>query len=273
MAFCTSLPELLVGLNAAFHKIPQLSFGNIIGANILNLSLGLGLVAFLAGGLKVKRRVAQQDSFLAVAIGILPLILILNKQLGRIDGIILILVFIFYVRRLWHQENKNKKILSVKAQIAGKDFKSFLKHGVIFFLSALLLILSAELVVRSGQFFVSAFNLAPIVVGALILALGTSLPETIFGIRSARMNHKAMAIGNQLGSVIINSTLILGLVALVHPIQIVNFSPYFIGIIFTLIVALFFTNFIKSRSTISIKEAGVLILIYLVFVLFEIFYK
>src|SRR3989344_155477 len=96
MALATSVPNLSVGISSALHKIPQLSFGDIVGANVLDLTLAIALATLVARGLPTDSKLVQSSVFFTISIAVLPLILILDGTLGRGDGIVLLLGFVFY---------------------------------------------------------------------------------------------------------------------------------------------------------------------------------
>lgn len=273
MAFATSLPELFVGLSSAFHKIPQLSFGNVIGANILNLTLGIAVVVLVAGGLKVKKGIARRDALFTSFIAFLPILLMLDGQVSRVDGIVLLLALAFYLKRLFGQKQRLVKVFNDKFKKDWTQFKLFLKDVAIFLAGMSLLLLSAEGVVRSAKFFAGAINLPLVVTGIIFVSLGTVLPELTFGIKAIAMGHREMALGNFMGTVVVNSTLILGVVSLISPLKIPNFSPYFVGILFTVIVALIFAAFIRTDLKITKKEALILLGIYALFIVFQLLIK
>jgi len=273
MAFATSLPELFVGLSSAFHKIPQLNFGNIIGANILNLTLGVAIAVLVAGGLKLETRVAKRDSFYTAIIAFLPLLLMLDGQVSRIDGLLLLGALAFYLSKVLKQKQKFITVFNDKIAAGLTQFKMFLKDIAILFAGVALLLLSAEGVVRSAQFLALKLNFPLVATGIIFVSLGTVLPELTFGIQAARLGHKKMILGNFMGTVVVNSTLILGLVSLISPLRISNFSPYFIGIMFTIIVAMSFALFARTGKEISKKEALSLLGIYILFIVFQLLIK
>src|SRR4030042_5416330 len=97
MAIAASLPNLFVGISSVLHKIPQLSFGEIVGGNVVDLTLAVAIAALIAGNLPAESRMVQTSSIFTMVIAILPLLLILDGVLGRGDAIILILTFVFYL--------------------------------------------------------------------------------------------------------------------------------------------------------------------------------
>lgn len=267
MAFATSLPELFVGITSAFHGRPELSFGNVIGANIVNLTLIIGIGALIARGLKTEGTTLQRSSIYTAFLAFLPILLMLDGKISRVDGVVLLLALAFYFHQLVLQEESFTKIFSNNFNRERVHFKLFLKDSGMFLAGLFLLLLSAGGIVWSASFFAAATGLPLLIVGTLIVALGTTLPEMVFGIKSITMGHKEMILGNLMGSVVANSTLVLGLTFLICPLQIPKLSPYVIGIIFTVITCLFFTIFSRTGKVISKKEGIVLIVIYVLFVI------
>ncbi len=273
MAFATSLPEIFIGITSALHGRPQLAFGNVIGSNIILLTLVVGIGAVLAGGMKLEGKVLQRSSLYAAAIAVLPLLLILDGKVSRIDGIILILALVFYFHRLLAREERFTRVFSNNFKREWTHFRLFLKDLGVFGGGVLLLLLSAEGIVFSSLNLAAEFNLPLVMIGLFLVALGTSIPEISFGIRSVIMGHKEMIIGDAIGSIVVNSALALGLVALISPFEIPNFSPYLVGFAFTVIAALFFVIFVRTGQKITKKEALFLLEIYILFILVEILTK
>jgi len=268
MAFATSLPEFFVGLSSAFHKLPQLSFGNIIGANILNLTLGIAICVLLAGSLRLESRALRTDSIFAASLTFLPLLLMLDGGVSRVDGIILLLAFSLYLRKILQQKERFSKTFIENFKKDYHQFKLFLKDLATFFGGIFLLLLSAEGVVRSANIFALEINLPLITTGIFLVAFGTVLPELVFRIKAVSLGHKEMVLGNLMGALVINSTYVLGIVSLISPLKIVDFSPYLVGIFFTAFSALGFVIFSLTDRKISKKEAiGLIIICVLFFVI------
>lgn len=268
MAFTTTLPELFVGIASALRQKPELSFGNIIGSNIINLTLAIAIGVFLAKELKCESVMIQRNSIYTGVIAFLPILLILNGEISRIDGIILLLVLGFYFYQLNLQKRLFTKPFTEETNKKGwLEFKLFLKDLAIFFSGVVLLLISAQIIVWSISFLAVYFGIPLIIIGTLIVALGTNLPELVFGYKAVTMGHKDIIFGNLLGAVIVNSTLVLGTTVLIAPLKIIRFSPYLTGIIFTIIVCLFFTIFFHTDKKITRKEAIILLCIYIIFVI------
>src|SRR4030042_4942482 len=132
LAFGSSLPNLFVGILSALNKIPQLSLGDVMGANIFDLTVVIALAAFISRqGISAPSRTVQGSSIFTIGAAILPLILISDSNISRSDGLLLILVFITYVYWLFKEEDRFKKVyddVPVK-----RGYKYFLKDLLMFF--------------------------------------------------------------------------------------------------------------------------------------------
>jgi len=162
MAIAGNLPNLFVGVNAAIHNIPQLSFGEVVGGNLVDLTLAVALAVLIGGvSLPAASRLIQTTTLFTVAIAILPLVLILDGHLGRGDGLVLISVFIFYVFWLFSREERFSKRYSnqKKEKKIIKEAKNFFKDLGLIVLSLFLLLMASQGIVKSAQGFSEALNL------------------------------------------------------------------------------------------------------------------
>lgn len=273
MAFTTTIPELFVGIISGFHGRAELSFGNILGSNIINLTLAVGIGVLVARGLKCEGVIIQRSALYTVVIAFLPILLMLDKEISRIDGLILILALLVYLHRLFYQKERFTKVFNNAFGGGWLRFKLFLKDLGVFLGGLVLLLLSAEGIVWSASYLAQAIGLPLVIIGALIVALGTNLPEITFGIKAITMGHQEMVLGNLLGAVVVNSTLVLGITVLISPLVISRFSPYLIAIAFIILASLFFALFSRTGREITKKEALFLLLIYFLFVVLEILIK
>ncbi len=274
MAFAASLPNFFVGITSALKGIPELSFGDIAGNNLVALTLAVGLAALFAKkGIPAESRAIQTTSVFTLAAAILPLILIWDGELSRPDGGILILFFLFYLFWLFSKKERFSKIYNEGESLITKDFKNFVRDIIKVFFGIVFLIIAAQGIVASAQFFAQAFNFPLVMVGVLITGLGSALPEIYFAVISARKDEGWMILGNLMGAVIVPATLVLGIITLICPIKIVDFSPFVIARIFLIISTLFFFFFIKTGRHLTKKEAFILMGIYIIFILVEILTK
>lgn len=288
MAFVGTLPNLFVGISSALKGIPELSFGEIVGGNVVDMTLAVGLALLIGGkAFPVKSKMVQSSALFTAVIAVLPLVLILDGNLSRGDGLILLGAFLFYIfwlfskgdrfRRTYTNGEDNNHGISHSLEEAKepkslRQFKNFLRNLRSTFWYILILILASWGIVQSAQFFAETLKIGLPIVGVLVIGLGNALPETYFAIVSARKGRTGLILGDLMGSVIVCATLVLGIVALIHPIVNIDFSPFAIARIFLVISAVFFLIAVRTDKRISKKEAVILILIYVAFVIAEVFF-
>ncbi|MBW2970632.1 calcium/sodium antiporter [Candidatus Woesearchaeota archaeon] len=266
MAVSTSLPELFVGITAAIDNATALALGAVIGSNILDLTLVIGIVTLMARGIKIKSKIIRRDIVYMLGMVILPMLLMWDSVISRIDGLVLLAVFLFYIWQMVRQERSFSRKLE-KVQRAEVLF-----WIIVAIVSVILLVFSAEFVVEFATRLSIDLLLPPILIGLFIIALGTSLPELIFESKAVLERHEELALGDLLGSVITNSTLVLGVTALIRPIT-ANLLLFFSSAMFMVLIAFVFMTFAESEKGISWKEAVSLILLYMFFIVMESYIK
>ena len=269
MAVATSIPELFVGISSAVQGSSSLSLGNIIGANIIDLTLIMGIFILLGKGIKSKSKEAGKDvHFMLSSIVLIIILYLIGNSLSRIDGIILLSFFIINTIRMLR---KRKKYRAKLKQNSIKRHEIVL-NSFIFIFALFVLFISASFAVKYASSLALELNLPKIIIGLFLISFITTLPELVFGVESVIMKHESMSIGNQTGTVFTNITLILGLVALISPIK-VGLSTFLVPVIFMLISALIFAYFMKTGKKLDVKEGIFLIFFYILFIIIEFFIK
>ncbi|MFA5141474.1 MAG: sodium:calcium antiporter [Candidatus Woesearchaeota archaeon] len=268
MAFSTSIPELFVGISAALNKNPGLSLGNVIGSNIADLTLVIGSAALLGKGLKVKNPFIKRDSLFMFIVVLIPMVLMaINQSLSRLDGVLLIGVFIAYSIYLVNERKEIKK------QFVQEGHNHIFVTTLFFILCLLILFFSAHFVVKYATELALGLSMPPILIGLFLVAFGTSLPELVFEIRSMQDRKGDLALGDAMGSVVCNSTLVLGVTALIYPITTLSFSLFETSGVFMVIITFIFIMLVRSKKGLSIMASLFLILSYILFILFEFYLK
>jgi cation:H+ antiporter len=268
LAFATSLPELFVGITSALEKNTALVLGTIIGANIANLTYIIGIPILLAKGMKIHSPKTMKDSLYMVVFAALPLALMLiGNQLSRVDGIILLAAFSIYAYKLIKERKEFRKEL--KDHIGRWEI---ILAVVMFIFAFAFLYLSADMVVEYAGLLALNFAVPPILIGLFLVAVGTSLPELVSGLTAALKGSSELAIGNIIGSVIANSTLILGITAIIFPIT-SDFLLFITSGVYMLIVTFVFATFARSGTKLEWEEGISLLLLYAFFIIMELFVK
>ncbi len=263
----TSLPELFVGISSALNKTPILSLSNVLGSNIANITLILGITIILLKGLNIKIKNIRRNIIYTGLLLVYSLLLCLDGVLSRLDGAALLISFILYNLILVHQGQDQSKIITKTKK------KELAKNILLFITSIALLLFSAQIIVMAANNLAIKLNIPLFIVGLFMIAIGTSLPELIFGIRAARQKHKDMILGGILGSIAVNSTAVLGITALIYPIIIKNTSLFINSIIALLVAYVFFGIFSYSRKRISWQEGIILLFFYITFTIIQFLLK
>lgn len=272
LGLVTSLPELFVGLSAAFEGKTILSLGNVIGSNIANLSLVIGGAALIGGILEVRGTFVSRDIFYAFLAAAAPMILLFDKNLSRIDGLILIFLYLFYQIIIFN-EGPRRKIEEHGNGVARLIRR--LRHGETkkelawIVLGIILLLVAADFLVKISIKIALSFNLPLFLVGIFIVTLGTVLPELVLSIKALRDRQQSMVTGRLVGSIVANGTLVLGLAVLISPFQIESFKEYLLATMAFLIVFGLFYFFVRTKHRLERWEGSVLLLVYLVFIFLE----
>ena len=271
-AISVSIPNFFVGIISALNNVPELSFGDIIGGNVIALTLLIGLGALISkAGLQAQSRTVKGSFLFTIFIAIFPLFLASDGAISRTDGILLILIFFGYI--FWLFQRKERFIKTYDGNSEPMGLKFIFKNSFLFIISVPLLLIAAMGIVSSSLFFANYFNLPLPLIGILIVSLGNSLPELSFIFQAAKKNQDWLILGDLMGGVVITSTLVLGIVSLISPIKLINLPIIIIARIFLIISALFFLFFIRIGRKITKKEAVFLLGIYVVFIVVEILMK
>ncbi|HMO79224.1 MAG TPA: calcium/sodium antiporter [Pyrinomonadaceae bacterium] len=212
-AFATSSPELAIAINASLDGTPQIALGDALGANIVNISLILG-IALLISVIKVPRDIARRDIPVAVAGPLLLAIFVMDGEVSRFEGTLLLLVFLGWIYFVLRHVRKKRSETTV--EILGEHRRWLTIVSVVAGLG--LLVLAGELVVSGAKGIAATYGMDEFVIGATVVAIGTTMPELATVIISKIKGHDEVGIGTILGSSIFNSYWILSVAALIEPI-------------------------------------------------------
>jgi cation:H+ antiporter len=270
IAFSVSLPNFTVGIFSALNKVPELSLGDVVGGNIFDLSLCLGIaVLFSRSGILASSRTIQGSALYLFFLIFIFFVFLSDGDLSRLDGFFLLIIFFFYVFWLFQKDDRFKKIYGEIEE--KKEISFFLKNFFFFLFYSFLMISASYGVVISAKFLAEFFKLSIGLIGLFIVAIGNSLPETFFSFQAAKSNQNWLILGNLIGGVIVTMTLVLGIVVLISPIKIQNYTPFFLARFFLLLISIFFLIFLRSHEKISKKEGVFLVLLYIFYLLLAIF--
>ena len=264
VGFGTSAPELVVSVDAALNQQPDIAIGNVVGSNIGNILLILGLCAVITP-LAVKPLVLRRDAVTVVAVSVLFLLLVDGNALIRSDAAILLsLLAVYLVWAYWTERSgmaPSADLHSAESQEIAVLPKTLLWIVLAILLGLTLLIVGSQVLLTGALGIAQALGVSEAVIGLTLVAVGTSLPELSVSIIAALRRHADVAIGNILGSNIFNLLGILGLSALLQPLpvhpRILQFDQWVM-----LAASLLLLLFLYTGSRLSRFEGGLLLLGY-----------
>jgi len=257
IALGTSLPEMAASVAASYNGRAEIAVANVIGSNILNITLVLATVFLIAKNINPNRDFFAKDSTWALVPVLIFVLMIIDGIISKFDAILLLLLMGAYLMFLF-QDAKNMPEDEIKA-LDDKKF-TWSKTIPILFIGIGLVIIGAHFTVESASSIAKSFGISEWVIGILMISLGTSLPELTVSVTAAIKGKVDMAIGNIIGSNMANTTVVLGAAALVNPLS-VDASAYLFDIA-TMFVATLILVFITANKLYN-KSAGISLIIIL----------
>ncbi|MHB1462193.1 MAG: sodium:calcium antiporter [Armatimonadota bacterium] len=212
-AFATSSPELSVAISSAINKKPEIAMGDALGSNVVNVGLILGL-ALVMGGLRNDRREVIGNYFLAMAAPLLVGILSADGVLSRLDGIMLLIVFVVWVT--WITLRAREQRVSDSAEPTKSSYISLVYAAI----GLALLVAAGHYIVQGASGVALKMGLNPFIVGAVIVAFGTSVPELATVLISRWKGHDDIGLNAIIGSNLFNGMMILGTAATICDIKV-----------------------------------------------------
>jgi len=250
VAFATSAPEFAVTISAAMANKMAISVGNVVGSNIFNLGIILGLVAIF-GVVKTNKLLVYRDASLLVVAGLLLLIFFYDLTLSMFEGIILALTLISYVIFLIRSK------ADLDEEVPEGNFRWF--DVPVLILGVALIIGSAHFLVTSASEIAREFGISEWMIGITIVAAGTSVPELATSLVALFKGKYGLSIGNLIGSDLFNMLGVLGTASIIRPLTVSQSDYYSLVILAAYLIFLFI--FMRNGWRISKIEGAVIILI------------
>ncbi len=221
VGFGTSMPEMTVSVSAALKGASDIAVGNVVGSNIANILLIIGLAAILCP-IFVAGSAVKRDAFVMLGASIILCGLALTGNISLIFGLLMFSALIAYIAWSYMQDKKRgaETVQHIEEDIEGEKQLSLLKASVYAVAGLILLIGGAYILVEGAVAIARDFGLSEAVIGLTIVAVGTSLPELATAVVAAMRKHSDVIIGNIVGSNIFNILAILGITAMISPIPI-----------------------------------------------------
>lgn len=266
VAMGTSLPECAVSVAASVTNNNSLAVSNAIGSNIFNLMVVCGMCAVFAP-LAVQKSTLKQEFPFSIVCAILLLVLgYIGMTLGRVDGIVLLVVFVGFL--FWMVRSAMKARTETLVEEEAEEIKIIPVWKCIIYIvgGAAAIAVGGDMVVDGASVIAAAFGLSQTLIGLTIVALGTSLPELVTSIVAARKNEVDMALGNVIGSNIFNILFVLGIAATISPITFL--MENIIDIVILVAMSILVWSFAWSKKKIARAEGAFMLLLYVAYVVY-----
>lgn len=253
VAMGTSAPEASVSVNAALAGSNDIAISNVIGSNLFNGLVVVGVCAFMAG-FKTNPEILKRDMPLNIIVTAILCIMLLDRHINRIEGIILLIGMAVYIAVMVISALKNRE--------AADECKILsLPKSLIFIIGGLIaVIFGGTLVVDNACLIAKDFGVSENFIGLTIIAIGTSLPELVTSITATRKGDSGLALGNAIGSNLFNILFILGMSATICPLNVLSES--IIDCIILLVSAVILYVFARTKKTMNRWEGIVCVFLY-----------
>jgi cation:H+ antiporter len=258
IALAVSMPDFMVVITASLAQKSALAIGDALGSSIANICLVLGM-ATLIRRVDVERRHMLDSAEILLLISVVPALILSKGFAGLFEGIILLIVFVFYILFTF----KTKFKVDIKDGITKRQWHAAF---VLFFAGLFATIVSAQFIVSSASEIAKGIGISEALIGLTLVSFGTTIPELALDFTAIRKGRFALAIGDILGSTVINLTLILGVSLIIAPANI-DISIYTIPLAFIVVANSFLFYSIVKRGGIGQREGMIFILMYVLFLM------
>jgi cation:H+ antiporter len=297
VALGTSIPELASSVIASLKQDSGIIIGNVVGSNIANIGLIIGLTAsFMI--LKTKKEMLNRDGFIMLFAAFIFYLFAFNREITRIEAALFLLFYFGYILFLFEIKNKesdkyhfkayidyffnfkylikiksgvfsglkNKKISLKKVKKLKNLFKAALARDfLILIISGTAIVIGAKYLVEESIFFANLLNIPSTLVGITLIAVGTSLPELSVSITAARKGYGNIVVGNIIGSNIANIFLIIGVSGLISPLSVIKQTIFYTAP-FMVFMSILLLVFIRGNWRIKKIEGNIILVLYVLFI-------
>lgn len=263
VAFGTSAPEAAVSITSSLSGSNALAVSNVIGSNLFNILLIIGLCALL-NELEIDRKVLKIDlPFLVIVTALISVLIIFGWNISQIEGIILLIILILYVAYLIYSTKHEKE-----AKVVEKP-KMGLPRSIVYIVGGIAgIAIGADFVVDGASYIAMAFGMSETLVGLTIVAMGTSLPELVTSITALKKGETELIIGNVIGSNLFNILFVLGASSAISAITVAENMLLDIGLMLGVTILCFI--FAKTQDKYDKKEGAILVALFIAYMAFAI---
>ncbi len=260
VALGTSLPEAAVSISASLAGSNELAISNVLGSNVFNTLVVVGCSALIAP-FAVSKKVVKRDLGFNIIVTLLLIILMLNNQLGRGDGLLLLVFLAGYLYVLIRDALKNP--------LEDDEEKKLLSNGraILYMIGGgAAIIFGGNFTVTAARTIAASLGMSETLIGLTVVSVGTSLPELVTSVVAARKGESGLSLGNAIGSNILNILFILGLSSVIHPLSVIGFN--FIDAAILLAIALGLFILLMIRPKLNRSRGALLVAVYVVYLIY-----
>ena len=266
VSFATSAPELIVSLNATLDGLPNFAIGNVLGSNIANIGLVLGIITIIYP-ITLKQRFYNTDfPLLMISTGLFYYIIYTGNQISRFEGFILVIAIISILLYLFLFQRNNSNEFA--EDINNKDVSIYRSFLYIIF-SGSLLWLGSETLIKSAVSVANKFEISERIISITMVAIGTSIPELAASIVASLKRQNDLSIGNLIGSNIFNLLVVIGITSSIMPINGIEESTIFNDMLWVILFSAIILPlaYIGKKNILTRKKGIILLVLYLIFII------
>lgn len=273
VAMGTSAPEAAVSITSSLAGQNDMSVANVVGSNFFNILMVLGVSAIIAK-LPVQKNTIKKDTPFLLIVSVLLLIFAFDKNISRIEGIIFLVIFVYFLYTTVKSAKNTEGSTSLsdnEIAVSDNDIPTdtpMFKTIILSLIGIAGIIFGGDMVVDSATSIATMFGMSANLVGLTIVAVGTSLPEFVTSIVAIKKGETEIAIGNVIGSNIFNILLVLGLATAIFPIAISTFA--LIDIVFMVAITILLYLFMKKDNCLVKKHGFIFIILYIAYMAYTI---
>lgn len=262
------IPETLVVINSAIQNVPSMGLGTIFGSNFADLTLIFAItVLYARRSLKIESHILK-DTVVYPFILLIPIALGVDGFYSRIEGLVLILSGVVFYILSFKNDQKNQRLSVDNSNPEPKKNNTKKLDFLFLILSLILLLLGSHFVVSSGVEIATMLNINKVIIGLFFIGLGTTMPELFFCLSAVKNNQDSLAIGDVLGTVLADATIVIGLLALINPFAFPQKIVYVAGL-FMVAAAFLLFYLMRTGKSLTRSEAVLLVFFWGLFVCTE----
>ena len=266
VSFATSAPELIVSLNATLNGFSNFAIGNVIGSNIANIGLVLGIITIIYPITLQQRFYTSDFPILMLSTFLFYLLLITGNKISRGEGIVLLVLISLILIYLFLYQ---KKSISEFSDVGDTSKISIPKSIFYVLFSGLLLWLGSETLIKSAISVANKYEISERVISVTMVAIGTSIPELAASVVASIKKQNDLSIGNLIGSNIFNLLVVIGITSAVLPIEQIDSKIIFSDMLWVILFSAIILPlaYLKRRNILTRKKGIILLTLYLIFII------